>query len=428
MAIDIPGLFTRLGKLGKVAYLTHGHQSQLAAAYEDALDGYPNDHAWIAPLAQISDSLVNSATGLLPNLSAAARRVLLGTVADDVPSVTSLDGALRELVRQMVAAPASVKASTLGVTVTPVQTLAGNGFAVANTVGSDGLPLELVVPEVARLVNTGRGFQYQGEPVSDVWRFDSPVGSGSRASIPNVSASGRNLLTNGTFADWASAGAMPAGWTLAVGTIGTDFARSATAYASSYAAQLIAGTSTLTSIIQPITGLALETSYAIGFQMRRVSSAVSAGVLRVSLTDGSGTILQNAQGAAQSKTINLTGLTTSYAPQHAFFQTGRTLPGTVRIRFDLTTALAGGDVLLDWAAMRTTTRAYRGGPELAIFDGSTPFLAGDGWDVAATNNWGGSTHGATFQLLFDRFFGTRSAGITLPSAGSPTIADALITA
>ena len=93
----------------------------------------------------------------------------------------------------------------------------------------------------------------------------------------------------------------------------------------------------------------------------------------------------------------------------------------------MSTNLAGENVLIDDVCLARMTGLYPGGPAAAIFSGATPFLTGDGWDIATTNDRGGASYGGTFQTLFLKFF--QQPTFLLPSLAdtNETQADTLIT-
>jgi hypothetical protein len=245
-----------------------------------------------------------------------------------------------------------------------------------------------------------------------------------------------NLLTNGDFESWDTSSPVELNnWDLTTGTWGTDIQRnSSSPFRGTYDLQFTAGTGVNTALVQEFgvsTGTNVDprplTSYAVNFWAKR-SGSVSGGVLTVELIDGSGTVINDQQGVANSFTQTLSALTTSYAAVNGVFRLPQVLPATIKLRLRISTALTGANVLIDDICFTPLVAAYTGGPGLAVFSGVTPFVAGDTWTAAITNNRGGASYLATFQALFDRMFAMRDKGILLPSNASPTIADTLITA
>src|SRR5690606_15589688 len=98
------------------------------------------------------------------------------------------------------------------------------------------------------------------------------------------------------------------------------------------------------------------------------------------------------------------------------------LPSSYKLRVRLSTALDNGvSVFVDDLALAEATRFYTGGPYVAAFAASVNPALEDHWTVAITSTLGG------FQKLFERFFGMRQLGLTLPFSSTPTISDSLVT-
>lgn len=446
MAIDFDVLFERIGRIGKIAHLTHQHQAALPAAYEALLDLYPDNHDWPASLAMMKTQLAEAASSLLPNLTQTARNTLLGMVQADVPTIRTLSEALLELRRQMLAASETIKSTTVAATATAFTgpTNTGNGVVVLSVLRGDGLAQEHLLGEKARLTcvgdsntggaSTGReSFRFQGLPAGDLWRVNLG-GSGASATtqvIDSASDGGLNLVSHGNFREWSNTTIMPRNWTLTVGTVATDLICEfdlANVYTGGRAAKF-ATSAMLTNMYQELTIAAFRpsTSYAVNVMMRRLGS-VSAGVVKVDLVDGNSTVTKDDQNVHNEYSVSYSSLTTDYISFPAVFRTPKILPSGLRLRIHVTTAIAGGSILVDHVALGRMAVPYIGGPSLAVFSGSTPFLAGDGWVVETTNNYGGSTHGATMQLLMNRLFDTKGQGVLYPTNASPTQPDSLITA
>lgn len=457
MAIDFStnpgGLFPRLGRLGKA--LLELNLSQ--ADYDAALSGVAAQFASTlkdvyGPLAAQQSQLVQGVPSNYSAVQQVAQSVLQRMVADDVAAAgRNLDDALREVIRQMRAGSVSVKACTVASTVAALGTPTGTGKLVATTKRGDGLVQENLFAEVGRLVcladsysggqTAGQEpFRYIGEGDEGRGEFDYlwPAGSAALTGLTAISAdtdasATGNLTTNGDAESWT--GTTPAldNWVLAPGTWGTDIAQNASSpYRGTYDVRFVAGTGVNTALAQTFddsTGSAVAltplTSYAFCAWMKR-GGVVSAGVLTVELVDGSGTVINDEQGTANSFTQTLSALTTSYAAVTGFFRLPAIPPAVVKLRLRISTALTGASVYVDDICLAPVTEAYTGGPGLCVFSGVTPFKAGDQWTATQTNDRGGASNLATFQALFDRLFGMRGRGLLLPSAGSPTLADTLI--
>lgn len=461
--VGTAGLFTRWGKQGKAVFACNGGQATLATALTEIGDQYETSLRDVfATIAASQKALVRGQ--ISPGVLAAAMgtNTFLQMMDADTPAAARSVGlAALELIRQMKASVDSVKASTVGVTPTaftsPSNT--GNGTLVTSTKRGDGLVNENMVTETGRLTCTsdsysggqtaGRErFQFLGESPLGEGRFDYlfPTGSGANATVrcvePTQDASTTgNALTNGDFETWSGSPVQAENWAITTGVWATDVIKDITAGRprSGLACARWAATAVLSKIDQQFgsatttgtsagTGASLtaQTSYAVCLFLRRVSTAITTGTLRVRLIDGTATTINDTQGTANTFNVTLSTLTTSYAAFTGVFRLSNLPASTVKLRIELTVA-NDQDFLLDDVMMAPLTTLYTGGPGLAIFAGTTPWATGDGYSLAATNDRGGATYAnGTFQTLVPALLGLPT--LLLPSAGSPTIANTLITA
>lgn len=458
MAITLTGtggLFTRLGKIGKVADRMRVYQgttlptniSELMAQYDTlraAVDGVPTAD---------TDSR-KAVSQIMATLSTAAQNTVIQMVRADKPTAAgSIGEALAELIAQMRTAVASVKTNTVTATsaafTTPVAN-SGNGVMVVSAKRGDGLNEEDIIPETAYVVCTADSqaggatlgqetFTYTGEVAQeDVWAEDYPVGTGGSQTLTAIDASldnSGNLLTNSDFEDFTAN--QPAKWATLVGVAGTDYRKSTSQFFDGSASLEYIGGATLTSLTQTFNDaggtlgtLSPSTAYLINW-WGKVDVVPAAGVLTIDLVDGSNVVINDDQGVANSQTYTLSGFTTSFVSKTAAFRLPRSLPSVVKLRVRISTALSGGSSLfIDRLGFTPGVALYPGGPRAAIFSGQTTakFVAGDGFTLTTTNDYGGASNLSTFQQLFERLFGMRDLGLLLPSNGSPTIADSLISA
>jgi hypothetical protein len=442
------GLFTRLGKLAKVLYAVSGHQAALNTVFGQIAAQYATLNLDIGGrLANAQVGLVRGQSGIVATLRQAASDTVLAMVLADQPAAgRATTDALKEVIRQMIVGSASVQVCSVGVTVAALGSPTGTGTMVYTTKRGDGLVQENLFAEVGRLLCTADSFsggQTAGrEPFAyvgpssqggGIFDYDWPVGSDANTQLVAVSAdqnaaTSGNLLTNGNFESSGS------NWSITGGVLNTDYAfDTSTPFRGLIDLKFIAGTAATPVFAQVFgdgtngTGAAPAplTSYIVNLWVKR-DGVVSAGVLTVDLVDGSGSIINDQQGAANSFTKTLSGLTTSYTPVNGTFRLPAEPPATIKLRVRISTALTGANVYVDDVCMTPATALYTGGPGLAVFSGVTPFATGDTWTVTQTNDRGGATYAATWQAVFDRFFSMRSLGLLLPSSGSPTIADSLI--
>jgi len=467
VALNLTNVFTSLGRAGRNAYVINGAQALQPVPWNELAAQAWLNPAWIAPLAQSYDSQIRAESGGMGAWSSAAAVILQSLVAADVPAYgTSLAASLQYLYEQMVAQAATVKECTIGSTVTADPANVGSGVCVVSTTRYDGLIFQNTVAEESTLLITQDSYtgnatagrepwSWAGAPnVSSlgtgvpvgIWDWDFPQGSnggtgGNCISASQDAAASGNRLTNGDMEEWDTTGTpFLKYWNLAAGTWGATAARSATALGGSYSLQLVAGgANTLTQQFNSSssTGTTAGTTAAItsfsAFLINfwtKATGVVSAGSLTVSLVDSSGTVLNNQAGTAQTHTLALTGLSTSWTARSYAFQTPVILPADGIVRLKLAVAgLAGADVLIDDVCFTAPTSLYKGGPYAAVFSNpAVPFEAGpdpDGFTLTFTNDRGGASYGATLQMLMSRLFQT--AGLILPYAASPTLSDTLIT-
>ena len=442
------GLFTRLGKIGLL--LNDLNSFRGTGTLGPDVDGiFAQFNS--APDQSIVDSLYstrNSYRGIhsqLTNYIKSLASSVVQTMANDDTALVAvnLQNAMTLLISQMKTAAASVQASTPAVSVTAGSSNTGTGLLLASIVGPDGKNMEYVIPETLTATITSDnqvGATAGSEPANvkgvapetDTMQWDWPLGSGASANLTAVDANlsnGLNVLTNSSFETFTSNA--PNNWTIATGTAGTTILAggSGQAYKNQNCLEIAGNGSELTKLYQSFNNstsgtaakLKPSTVYAINLWLK-MSVVPAAGVLKISLTDGNGNVVNDANGTANTFSVALTGATTGYVAHNAFFRTPAVLPTTgLRLQIELTTAITTGDNLfIDTMAMTPATQVYTGGPFAALFSGDTNFITNDTWSLAATNTYG------VFQKFFDRTFGMRALGLQLPSSGTPTISDSLL--
>lgn len=287
-----------------------------------------------------------------------------------------------------------------------------------------------------------------GDRLSQLW----PSGSGRtllgqtyvNAALNN---SGGNLLQNSEFATFTTANQAD-NWTYATGSAGTsagNIGQSNTGFQDSSCLEFFGDGSTLQAVTQafnttPTTSVgAGGTSYNIltapdvpfGFNCWiKVSAVPTAGVMKVDLIDGSGNIINDDSGTANTITVDLTsgGInTTSWHNVQGTFHMPAANPSStpVKLRIRLSTAIDNGkDLFVDRVAVSLMTQLYGsgtgGGPFVAAYSGNTQTLLNDFWTLALTNTMG------SWISLFQRVFGMQELGLRLPTTGGSTISTTLI--
>lgn len=454
-AIDYDELFTRIGAIGHVGYVLAGDQSAIPATLTTLIALYDGTTdvdlvgSIITNQANIPAPVVTPVT----SITSLAQTTLVRMVNASVPSISTVPGAMLELIRQMKADSETVQVCTVGCTNAALSTNVGTGVVVTSTKRGDGLVQENIIPEISRLAcvidsYTGSAtagqeqFQLTGEKNTvSIWNYNYPQGSGSSSSVNAISASQNatatgNVLNNSDFEDWSGALSTDTldNWVLDVGTYGTSIQQSATAFAGTKSLQFLAG-ATNNAIYQEFndgtTGTASVLlsfySYAVNFWARATAGTVSAGVLTVELVDDTNTVTTDGEGVANSFTVTLSSLTTSWVAVNGVFRIPDVQPSVLRLQLRISTDLAGDSVLVDQLAMAQLTASYAGGWGFAVFSSGTEFVTGDAFNVTATNDYGGSTYLASFQPLFNRLFQMAQNKWLLPSSGTPDQADTKIT-
>jgi len=147
----------------------------------------------------------------------------------------------------------------------------------------------------------------------------------------------------------------------------------------------------------------------------------------VELVDGTGAVIVDGQAVPNSFTINLSGMTTAWTPFNSVFRIPEVAPSVMWIRFRMATPVVGSSIYVDTMAMTPLNLSYAGGFGFCMFSGSIPFRVGDGYNIVASNDYGGSVYLSTFQSLFNRFYNMTSLGLLLPYNVTPTQPDTKIT-
>lgn len=471
MALNITNLFTALGRVGKESYLIDTAEATFAAPFA-TLSGYSYlNPTWYAGLAQSYDPGIRTASGGMSSWQQAAQTILTSMVAaQSPPDGQTVQSSLAYLISAMTAGAQSVATCTTGASNVADSDNVGTGVCVVTTYRPDGLTQQNVIAEEARVTVTADSYtggatagqepwQWQGSPNQSslgtgafvgLWDWDWPQGSGSVTAGQSISAtqdatSNGNLLTNGDFETWTgSAPAVLDDWFLQTGTWGTSIARDASVFlgglysvkfntagsvlnalTQQFSSSITDGTDATagtTAVIPPLSVLVLN--YWV-----KAAGVVSGGVLTLQLVDSTNTVINDTQGNANTATLTLSTLTTSWVAHQVVFRTPAVLPTIVRLRIKVTTALAGAAFYMDDVCLCVPTLTYTAGPYVSVFSNpATPFEAtpiNDGFTVTVTNNRAGASYGATFQTLFARLF--QQPATLIPYGGSPTQLDTLIT-
>lgn len=395
-----------------------------------------------------------SAQGILINgLKSLAEKVTIRQVhLDATLSVKDITSAIKELQRQMRANSTSIQGSTVSAGAqTAVGSPVGTPKLIISVKNADGYTLQTPFAETIRFTvsadaQTG-GATARNETmsirgaaaVSDTSSYLWPAGSGCSATISLSDAQSNNtrntLLFNGGFETFNSTNT-PGDWVVGIGAAGTDVFPGGSGYSGSNSLKILGDNSTLVAVRQTFNTahstsagsggtpaiLKPNTQYAVGFWCK-MSATPSAGVLRVALTDGSGTVVNDVAGTANSFTVALTGLSTTWVFSSGSFRTPAALPSTgFKLELKTTTAIDTAKyVLIDDVVFYPMTQLYNGGPSVLAVAGVTNVILADQWTSAISSSMG------VFASWMERFFSMRDKGLQLPyAASSPTIDDALV--
>ncbi len=363
-------------------------------------------------------------------------------------AASNVNSALAYLILDMIANSATVQEATVGGSIAYAGTNVGNPVTVVSLRDVGGLHLEYAFDELITGVVTNDSIatpsvaqvepiRFLGQPaVADTLSWTYPAGSGGVANITATSPqiSGNNWTVNGSMETWTVPNT-PDSWHYTVGVAGTQFLKTVaggTFYDGLAALEIVGDSTTLSTVRQqfrqtgvpgdmsqtlsPLTQIAMNMFF-------KMSSTPAAGVLKVALTDASGTVINDAQGTPNSFTLALTTVGfTSWTSASWAFRTPAVLPAATYLSIKVTTAITtGSNLYIDRVGVVQMAPLYRAGPFVSVFSGNVNMLRGDTSFLAITNNYGGG-----FQELFQKLFNMTNAGLILPSSGSPTISDSLI--
>ena len=387
-------------------------------------------------------------------IQTAAQNTLIQMVADDtLQPVNTVNNGLIYLRSQMVANNQTIQQPTVTSSVAAGGSNNGNGVCISSVTNSQGIQSDYILTDsvVVTCTSDSQGSATLGsEPFSVVGQqaesnplqWDWPLGSGVSGQVTatdNHLSAQSNVLQNSDFHTTTTPN-LPDSWTVVTGSVGTQILSGGggQAFDSVQCLEYVGDGSTLTSLKQAFgqattsTGTTVKllplTVYAINGWVK-CSATPAAGVLKFDLIDQNGTVLQNAQAVNQALSLNLTGVSTSYVAFNGYFQTPAVLPTTAYLRIWLSTALsAGKNVFIANVSMKQANQIYQGGPYVDVFSAPTKFVVGDNFTVTLTN-----TYNSQWALAVDQFFNMKTQlnpqgqPLQIPSGGSPTINDNLIT-
>jgi len=466
------GLFTRLGLLAGGSNDLYALAGGTATTYINTSGRWPTRYDAYQVAYSYSPVFNNLLDDMFANYVTAGRsaaaslaNVLAAIAADTVIEQCNADTTLLEknlqyafrLLQSQFAGNYNLTTSSLAVGAqTNVGTPIGNCTLLSSVLRGDGLTLEYGYPETLRLTCTEdltTGATENNEPVqitgfqSAAEAYQWPLGAGTDVTINIADAEsdypdGGNLLVNSDFETVTNTN-IGDNWIALTGTRGTEiFAGASNPYTGTNSAYFlgVAGL-TLTAIYQAFdttssatlgaggTPYELEerTMYGLSVWVK-CDSTPAAGVLTFSLTNSSGTVINDDAGNANTLSVDLTAVSSTYLNFTYAFRTPTNLPATVWLRAKLTTAITNGrTVYFDHIAMTPMTSLYGTlpqGPYVAMFSGDTPPRQGDAWTAAVTTSMAKTTWQGALQLMFNIAqiqSATPGLGIRMQTTGGSTV-------
>lgn len=430
------GFFTRLGVIETEVRraLTAVGSSLNTGVSNIAAQFLSNEQLQADGLYNQRDAARLTPTTYLTYLQSLAQNYAIEQVHRDVTlSSKTLYNALKELIRQMISSSSSLNRPTIAATVTAASTNFGNTVLAASTTDQFGQPLDMQFAETITVKCTADStnggatkwqepLQVSGQVAKGVFEYDWPGGSGASGTFNVTDAAQTTEITDGSFETWAGTPLTPTYWTIVTGTAGTHVVRSTNFVRGSYALRFASDGSTLVKVKQALS-LDPQKQYCLNC-WADMSSLDANGVVRFRLEDGSGSVINDDAGTANSYTRNTNGqLTTSYGQVNTFFRTPSQMPDNVYLVIEFTTSPANGiTVDFDLLALVEAKQTYAGGCFIAAFSKDDWTTKDDYYSIACTNSLGTES----FVRTVDRLYSLRSLGLAFRSSGSPTVNDNLI--
>jgi hypothetical protein len=437
------GLYTRLGEFGQ-EYL------RVVTTYGSALDTQVEairDQFETGAQASVIDNIYTNRnaykqvhSGWLGTLQSYMQNVTIEQVNDDTPLLSkTLSNAVLELIRQMKVNSESVSAPTVSQSVAYWGSNIGDAQFVCSLTNQFGDQLNCVFPEDIKFTCTADAasgatqfrevFTITGEPPLAITNQNWPGGSGASGSITLTDADQTGLIANGGLELWAIPTAMAPNWTVVTGTAGTNITRTTSSKRGNYAIRLNSDGSTLLAFKQQLNTALIRPNRVYHFGCwAKIDTLDASGIVRFRLADGNGTTIANDATTSQTYTRNTNGqIGTSYTFISTSFQTPRQLPSSgVFLEIGFTTSPANTRTVdFDLISIVEASQLYAQGPFITAYSAATPNAVGDFATATIANN----APNASWNRAMQRWLGLTSLGsqFYLPTSGSPTIADALLT-
>tara|TARA_R110002020_G_scaffold448897_1_gene661814 strand:- start:507 stop:1847 length:1341 start_codon:yes stop_codon:yes gene_type:complete len=379
----------------------------------------------------------SSALSWISTLTSKANDVLNNDelVLDNFNTTSGWNGILTELIADMATASQTIKSNTVtigSVTAAKTNSTAGtvlldkvlDGYNSPSSAFSsyedyNGLDSELAPTSDSLQIIctkdsvTGNStldketFEWGGTIGSEVYTTDVS-GSNSGPTLRPLDSKTATYFTNADFETWTD-GSTLGTWTKDLSPAPT---RSASPYKGTYALSFVGNGSSAWKLTQSLASGAVNRyrRYCLACYIKG-QSGISSGELEITL-EGTGFT------ASSSEKISLNAAAlaaaTDWTLKHFYINMPTEIPSDFKLAINMTNTLTSGKtVLVD--ALNFGPVDYHGGINAVIVSGAGKFRKDDKFTFAVSNNNSG---------VFQTFF-RKGIGIQLPSAGSPTIADAL---
>lgn len=421
------------------------------------------DGAQAHRLKPLLQGLDNIDTAILLNLEDIARAVgdHFIKLVDDEDAIADKEGfeGRQDMVRMlrafMVEDSETINAPTVASSVAYGGSNTGTGKCVVGTADRGGNSLENARPEkielacIADAQGPARGI-VEGEEVFTVEGRDPKPqfchewisgGSGMKGRVASVSLTrergtgkGKNTPSNGSLEAYCNH--IPSYWTNDEGDATTHIVEVEAPVIGTYGLKLIGDAGgTKPQLSQACDGtlatrLKPATPYLIGVWVRQGTAQPAAGVLRLSLEDGSDTILNTDDPCQQLVTCST--LTGAYVFYGSIVWTPYLIPDAAEIVLETSTALGDGEnIYVGAVVVAEAFDLWVQDPKLAVVSGGTPWVKGDTVTVTITNDRTTSMWVGKLDQIWDIHAMQTETGeaLLLPSnaAGAETIGDGLIT-
>lgn len=461
MAVTFSTLYTRLGALFDMWAKVRTHQALLRTELTDVVGHYTAaDMHMVRTLIDNIESRVLEAGRIAADIKTAADSTLIEMMDADLESSFGAgleEKTVREAIKQL-AAQMDTASSTLDrTTITLGSVAAASGNTGSGTLlVYDLCPIidnpdndEVMTAQTELITATCIADQNDSLVSENQEQFginagkavpnlheEWPKGTGDYISVQAASArvdggatQTQNVLTNSDFEAFTTANT-PDNWTITTGSAGSNvFSEASTVFTQDKSLKITCSGATvaLKQVLNNSTGtlgvLKPDTPYSLSVAVRLAANA-SAGNLKFSVKNSSGTILNNlVSGRQMAVDIAESAIShTAWTTLTATMFTPISVPKGSYVEISCTTAF-DQDLFIDDLVIAEMPRLGPGNVAVQVVPGATPFAINDTFTCQVTNN----NEGAMVREM-DRFFDLKGLGIQLPThpSGSETISDALI--